>query len=629
MKHIVTFLFISCRVSSQLEAFSYPPPSLSLHCFITKLSPRWKFSVVQARNDAIANIYNDQRDDDEESFSKDIAISKNSSYRRRQPSERLQSSLTNLFSLSQRRSEDGDSSSRYETENSFELDVSFMEPSTVEDAPLLNEDIYINSERYMNADGSIVVGDVIDVEAPRQLDNLLSSLMNEAPEIPSDVYMQSKELVLHKEKNVDDEALLLYLSDNQNSTMQSTVDSEELHRLVFSNEKGFTEQSEAFRESLSSNSDQERKKEAENLRRGMEYRQRQEAAMANILREMDELEKTALSKEDAMKLSTLKNSDSSIILCSKCSCRLSEEEITREKKRGRTQANQMICRLCQVEQMQIKNGSPYLMGRVDRNGKPFPGMGLPTIQEDEKIQRIRRIGPMTEDYAMDDTLSNKRKTNEADSNAWREQFTNAMLRQQRGIPTANNRSITYASNSTSNSTTLLLNKEDVLTSNHTATQRNRYSNRPMELANIKHTFTDVSIWEAQYRAAMHRRQISQPYTLPTKIIPPQPIVTKQSSPDGTTTDSTDLQTIDTSSNENVHEIKTLLGRIRDLENTVSKYREQLDRSSKQIKGLQSMLDAMKNRQTTVKTQNASPATFPRSNEKRASVQRKRPTDDTF
>jgi hypothetical protein len=516
---------------------------------------------------------NDQTND-RDLRSRDVMPRKINSYRparRQQPSDRLQSSLTDLFSLSQRRNDDGVSSTQYEIEKNYELnvDVSFTESSSMEDAPLLDEEMYINSEEYMNSDGSIVAGSANEeeMEVPRQLDNLLSSLMNDAPEISSEEYMQSQEFSLPNNKRTeDDEALLLSLSE-KSTTMKSSRDSEELHRLVFSNEKGFLKQSEVFRESLSADSDQERKKEAETLRRGIEYRQRQEEAMAHILREMEEVEKTALSEEDAVKLSTQQNSDTSIVLCSKCSCRLSPEEIAREKRRGRSHANQMICRLCQIEKMQVKNGSPYLMGRLDRNGNPVTNVGPSSVQGNEKVQRIRKIAPMTEDYALDDTVP-KRKINEADSNAWREQFTNAMQWQQRGIVNPTNRP-KATNNSTSDSTTL-----------------NRYSQRLMEPTDTKHTFHNVSAREAQRRAAVYR-QNSQAFTTPTKVV--QDTIT--SSTEGT-------------SQNNVDEIQALLSRIRELENTVSNYREQLDRSSKQIRGLQRLLDTMKNSQNNQQMQNA-------------------------
>lgn len=574
MKNIFLVVFIVCSTPSESEAFCSLPSLSKKNCRPTKLSPScYRFFRLLAKDDAKSGVDNEETND-RDLRSRDVMPRKINSYRharRQQPSDRLQSSLTDLFSLSQRRNDDGVSSTQYEIEKNYELnvDVSFMESSSMEDAPLLDEEMYINSEEYMNSDGSIVAGSANEeeMEVPRQLDNLLSSLMNDAPEISSEEYTQSQEFSLPNNKRTeDDEDLLLSLSE-KGTTMNSTLDSEELHRLVFSNEKGFLEQSEAFRESLSADSDQERKKEAETLRRGNEYRQRQEEAMAHILREMEEVEKTALSKEDAVKLSTQQNSDVSIVLCSKCSCRLSPEEIAREKRRGRSQANQMTCRLCQIEKMQVKNGSPYLMGRLDRNGNPVTSMGPSSVQGNEKVQRIRKIAPMTEDYALDDTLP-KRKINEADSNAWREQFTNAMQWQQRGIVNSTNRP-TATNNSTSDSTTF-----------------NRYSQRLMEPTDTKHSFHNVSAREAQRRAAVYR-QNSQSFTTPTKVV--QDTITPNT--EGT-------------SQNNVDEIQALLSRIRDLENTVSNYREKLDRSSKQIRGLQRLLDTMKNSQNNQQIQNA-------------------------
>lgn len=357
--------------------------------------------------------------------------------------------------------------------------------------------------------------------------------------------------------------------------MKSTLDSEELHRLVFSNEKGFLEQSEAFRKSLSSDSDEDAKREAEILRRGVEYRKQQEEAMTSVLQEMEELEKIISSKEEVIQRSPMQeNVDgkdgnrSSINLCSKCSCVLSPEEVMHEQKAGRSQAHQMICRLCQVENMRIKKGSPYLMGRVDRNGRPFPAAGLSSLQEDRMMPdtgpKLRRIGPMTEDYSisMGEIPSNRQNT-ESDSNTWREQFTNAMT-QQRGVlpnnrPPINNAPL--AMSSKENSTAITPSHDD---------HRGRYSKRPIELQNRKESYTSVSVWEAQYRAAIYRQQAASP-ALPNNHV--------------TTASSADSQLLQKDT-----EIRKLLARIHDLENILTRYKEQLDASSQPVKSLQSMRD---------------------------------------
>ena len=84
------------------------------------------------------------------------------------------------------------------------------------------------------------------------------------------------------------------------------------------------------------------------------------------------------------------------ILRKQCACLLSQEEIVYENERGRTGANEKFCRLCHIDLRKSKHGSPYLMGRVARDGKPPPRQG---ITRDELFQlkedELRRIGPLT------------------------------------------------------------------------------------------------------------------------------------------------------------------------------------------------------------------------------------------
>ena len=609
---------------------------------------------------------------------------KNTSRNQNPTEKRLETSLGNLFDISQGSSTSTSTSKYYPTQDG-DIDIyesmssstrtprtgTSMEPQ--DDAPLLDESMYLNSEQYMDEDGSFVG------QKNSQLDNdmqkLLVTLMNDHPGIPQDdEFTQeygfntdtdtnngrasaSASASMPEGNTVDDQALLESIISQNNAKANTSIDGEELHKRVFANEKGFLQQSELFRESLVPDPDQEKKHEAAVLRRGTEYRKQQEETLKHMFEEMDEFERSILSREDAKKLAAERTTnvangrmdddgtidvggeseldlDPTTILCSKCSCLLSAEEVIFERKKGRPNPSEMICRLCQVDSMQMKKGSPYLMGRLGRNGKFPPRMGIPSPPQNRivrrKIEQIRKIGPRNDDgnedihsssnSNSDDAVpkeNGKRTRTEAQSNAWREQYTNAMSQQRgvlmRGAPTSTSAS---PSASTSTSTSSMTNGTNTLSNGNDRgntgstindNQIHRYSNRPQELKMKKDTYADESVWNAHFKAATHRRQgiehTGVAYKSKSTSIGNTSTSMNTSTSTNTnantnnaTTNSQNNQGKDAEAKANTKaeaEIKNLRGQINNLLETIEDYKGQQEKSSKQIIALQSVMEGMK------------------------------------
>ena len=618
--------------------------------------------------------------------------SRNTNTNKNPTGKRLESSLSNLFDISQGSSVgkyDSDSYSAqdgdidiYESMSSSTRNSKSMEPQ--DDAPLLDESMYVNSEQYMDEDGSFVG------KKNSQLDNdmqeLLVTLMNDHPDIPQDdeftqeygfgggyAYNSNTNTntdtdtdtdnsrasapSIPEGNTVDDQALLESISSKNNANADTSIDGEELHKRVFANEMGFLQQSELFRESLVPDPDQEKRNEAAILRRGAEYRKQQEETLKHMFEEMDEFERSILSRDDAEKLASDRNAnvanariddngtidvsgeseldlEPTTILCSKCSCLMSAEEIIFERKKGRPNPSEMICRLCQVDSMKVKKGSPYLMGRFGRNGKLPPRMGMSSPPTNrivrQKIEQIRKIGPRNEDVNEEIHSSSnlnsgeavpkdngKRTRTEAQSNAWREQYTNAMS-QQRGVlmtgaststpPSASTSTSTSTSTSLSsmtNGTNTLSNGNDQGNTGSTSNdhQIHRYSNRPQELKMKKDTYADESVWNAHFKAAMYRQQgiehTGVAYKSKTAAIGNTTTSMNTSTNSNTNTNN---GTIKSPNNQGKDaeaktkaeaEIKNLRGQINNLQETIGDYKEQLEKSSKQIIALQSIMEGMK------------------------------------
>jgi hypothetical protein len=362
--------------------------------------------------------------------------------------KRLEASLSNLFEKGK-----GTAYSGFDKFRSFDIG------NEVEnDAPELDVEFYKNSDKYLADDGSISSNTVYDDPSTNLLKDLASKI-NMSPEIPKEMsFPKSPERDVHKiPRNISDQQLLDALS-SQNE--KSKLDAETLHAKIFQNEKGFLNQSTHFRKTLSESDNKEVIDEATAWRRSEDYRRRQQEALAKIEAEMASIEKKLLSREDAIKLAnqsseynhmSSKSQPGSVppkttndrffsklpetILCSKCKCLMTPQDITIERQRGK-QINQMKCRECYVDSMEFKNGSPFLMGRVDRQGKlNSPPSNVDPRYEKTKPYALERTpqpkkrqsprGPKTEDtWWVDAPTTSQTESPEE----WRERFSKISMK---------------------------------------------------------------------------------------------------------------------------------------------------------------------------------------------------------
>jgi uncharacterized protein YbgA (DUF1722 family) len=372
---------------------------------------------------------------------------KNSQGENKASQKRLETSLSNLF-------ETGRGTADTSFEKFRELDIG----NEVEnDAPQLDVDFYKNSDKYLSDDGSIDPNIFNDIPSRKILKDLASKISN-SPEIPLPKNPGGD--VRKIPRNISDQQLLDALSSQNN---KAKIDAETLHAKIFQNENGFLNQSAHFRKTLSESDKKEVIDEATAWRRGEDYRRRQQEAMEKIEKEMASIENKLLSREEAIKLANQSSETKSIstrsqpgsipsndnneryfsklpetILCSECKCLMIPQDITIERQRGK-QINQMKCRECYVDSMEFKNGSPFLMGRVDRQGKINSApLNLDPRYERTKSytyerntptnQRNNRRGPKTEDTWWVESP----KTSQTESpEEWRERFNKISMKKRK------------------------------------------------------------------------------------------------------------------------------------------------------------------------------------------------------
>ena len=349
------------------------------------------------------------------------------------------------------------------------------------DAPYLHEDMYLNSEQYMDDNGRIQMNSLDDVEpqststgsttVEANMHQLQTSfLMNQSPPLPQ----QEDEPFIDNEKaplpTMDEDGLLRAMSDhNQRMAMgggsQQKEMAEKLYNQVFSNEEGYLNQSDVFRKSLFQNDNDVNRDPNDSgggststttdygettttsqeeidpvaWRRGADYRKRQEEAMKNIESEMAQLEQSVLSREEAIAFAKAYeetppdpfNQEQHVrtVICSQCSAIMTPSEITAEQAKGKDYIH-MICRECHLSTMEKRNSSPFLVGRSGAlnsraSGGPrteFYSSDVSTLDDGVKKEPSRVISPLTQSIASE----RKIPIRASDPMAWRNQFTKAM-----------------------------------------------------------------------------------------------------------------------------------------------------------------------------------------------------------
>lgn len=547
--------------------------------------------------------------------------------------KRLESSLSNLFDMSRGSSSKSDvqaPSPQAEFDEELKLGFETLGFSKDDDAPILSEDVYLNSEKYFDEDGSFRGSQNSNNEGMQEL---ALKIMNDNPTLPEEESLnaQSKEEL---DGIISDESLLQSMSQAK----ENALDSEEIHKLIFENEKGFLEQTDQFRESLlfeDGKKDEGKAREAAALRRGAQYRKDQTESMSKLLKDMEDFEKDISAKEEARQLATQQtkeieagsindrnDSNRNLIACSRCKCLLSPEEIIFERKRGRS--NEMTCRLCQVEERRSKHGSPYLMGRYDKNNSP-PSKGYIEPPQSKalkrRIQEIRKIGPLNENvnydmFVRDDdtpTMFELDKRTVKDSKAWREQFTSAMMRGKRKqvesplnktIPSKNPQDGKKATEKLANIPEQIpvskiprtpLDK-GVYSQSNAKKDHNKYAKRLQDLRTKDRMFRSKEIYEAHLKSALYRQRAIEYTGVYSKQTPLTENTSSKETAVPTMIKESDearkLQMMTARTKKVIQtkdaEIDQLKKEVESLKSTLNDYKGQIDKTSKKMKALQSM-----------------------------------------
>jgi hypothetical protein len=239
------------------------------------------------------------------------------------------------------------------------------------DGWFLDEDDYIHSHNHLNPDGSLSLDDItssnaaMNTSVDKDYQKLSEKLLQmQSPNVPASFLSSSQN---DSENDNDVEPTLETLL--QQRLQDPSATSEELHQQVFAREEGYLNQSRVFLESLgSSDESSQAALEAARLRRGANYRKRQDEAISKLNAEIANFEADFLNKQEFFQNSNTQEK------CFKCGCALSPQELQQFRAKRDAQASKRLCSVCYGELLVANSDKSFFRDDViafSRNNRSF------------------------------------------------------------------------------------------------------------------------------------------------------------------------------------------------------------------------------------------------------------------
>jgi hypothetical protein len=240
--------------------------------------------------------------------------------------------------------------------------------SLFEDMPagvLLDSESYLQADSYLQQDGTLNFdGNYNKWEQKRNnplyqsaADALLSTSSQTLEDDQSELGAEAS----RQRQLTDDELLFQAVGNIENNSHR--IDPEELHQQVFAEEQTYLEQSEEFRKSLSTLYNDEAESPMAKARREAIDAYNDEI-LEKLLAEIDEIEKLALTKEEALKQAA--SQSSGLEFCNRCGCKVTPDVIERiERTKGGFSENssqKVLCDACYMEKFRTFDEARLRLG---------------------------------------------------------------------------------------------------------------------------------------------------------------------------------------------------------------------------------------------------------------------------
>ena len=239
----------------------------------------------------------------------------------------------------------------------------------------LDAETYLQAESLLQPDGSLDLDFNTKATKPKVQNPIYQSAADAllSPQsYPSDGMDPTNVLKESQRQLTEDEMLLQAMQRIQNPSQR--IDPEVLHQQVFAEEQVYLQQSEEFRKSLSTLFTNEAETPMAKARREA-IQSYNDGVLEDLMKDIDEMEKIAPSREEAMKLARAEAPLNNHVLCSKCGCRVTPDVIERFERMKAAQESgamqyqkiEMICDACYGSQFRSTNEAQTRLG-VGLNG---------------------------------------------------------------------------------------------------------------------------------------------------------------------------------------------------------------------------------------------------------------------
>jgi hypothetical protein len=230
---------------------------------------------------------------------------------------------------------------------------------------LLDSESYLEADSYLQQDGTLNFDGNNNQWGQKKNNPLYQSaaaalLSTSSPALEDDQSEFDSEASRQRQLT-DDELLFQAVSNIDNNPQR--VDPEELHQQVFAEEQTYLEQSEEFRKSLATLYDDDTESPMAKARREAIDAYNDEI-VEKLMAEIEEIEKLAPSKEEALKQAASQKSQ--LIFCNRCGCKVTPDVIERFEKMKETSketsSQQMLCDACYLEKFRTFDEARIRLG---------------------------------------------------------------------------------------------------------------------------------------------------------------------------------------------------------------------------------------------------------------------------
>ena len=265
---------------------------------------------------------------------------------------------------------------------------------------LLDPETYLKADSLIQPDGSLDLNNNPSSSIPRINNPLYQTAA--AQMLSNPIYSMDEDEINTSTPTThqsEDEMLLQAMRNLENNPQ--SIDPEILHQQVFAEEQTYLQQTEEFRKSLTSLYDDGVESPMARARREA-INSYNDDILEKLMMDIDEMEKMAPTRMDALKQARAESRSNEHGLCSRCGCRVTPDVIERyQLMKTRNQRLEMICNACYGLQFRSNDEAKTRLGAGSYGYGDIPSAKMWDKKKTMKPRRSSDQAPRGKKMAVD------------------------------------------------------------------------------------------------------------------------------------------------------------------------------------------------------------------------------------